>query len=136
MPPLFWISFPFRSPQSTEQSSLCHTVGSHLLPTLYIVVYIYESQSPNSSYPHPCLLFTFLMVRTISFRHLPLLCVFVLSSSPTCHCHAGLGNKSFLFWHLLISLRPTLLWKPLFQIYPSISQFTHKKPKNFHFICQ
>ena len=27
--PLFWLSFPFRSPQSTEQSSLCYTVGSH-----------------------------------------------------------------------------------------------------------
>ena len=26
--PLFWIPFPFRSPQSTEQSSLCYTVGS------------------------------------------------------------------------------------------------------------
>ena len=26
---LFWISFPFRSPQSTESSSLCYTVGSH-----------------------------------------------------------------------------------------------------------
>ena len=27
--PLFWISFPFGSPQSTEWSSLCYTVGSH-----------------------------------------------------------------------------------------------------------
>ena len=27
--PLSRISFPFRSPQSTEQSSLCYTVGSH-----------------------------------------------------------------------------------------------------------
>ena len=27
-PPLFWISFPFRSPQSTEWSSLCYTAGS------------------------------------------------------------------------------------------------------------
>ena len=25
----FWISFPFRSPQSTEYSSLCYAVGSH-----------------------------------------------------------------------------------------------------------
>ena len=25
----FWISFPFRSPQSTEYSSLCYTAGSH-----------------------------------------------------------------------------------------------------------
>ena len=34
VPPLFWISFPFRSPQSTEQSSLCYT-GSHQLAILY-----------------------------------------------------------------------------------------------------
>ena len=29
--PLFWISFPFRSPQSAEWSSLWYTVGSHKL---------------------------------------------------------------------------------------------------------
>ena len=51
--PLFWISFPFRSPQSTEQSSLCYTVGSHQLSVLYIVVYICQSQSPNSSHTSP-----------------------------------------------------------------------------------
>ena len=33
--PLFWISFPFRSPQSTEQSSLCCTAGSHQSSVLY-----------------------------------------------------------------------------------------------------
>ena len=49
--PLFWISFPFSSPQSTEQSSLCYIVGSHQLSVLYIVVYICQSQSPNSSHP-------------------------------------------------------------------------------------
>ena len=27
--PLFWISFPFRLPESIEKSSLCYTVGSH-----------------------------------------------------------------------------------------------------------
>ena len=27
--PLVWISFPFRSPQRTERSSLCYIVGSH-----------------------------------------------------------------------------------------------------------
>ena len=26
---LFWIPFPFRSPQNTDQSSLCYTAGSH-----------------------------------------------------------------------------------------------------------
>ena len=34
---LFWISFPFRSPQSTEESSLGCTVGSHELPRLHRV---------------------------------------------------------------------------------------------------
>ena len=33
----FKISFLFRSPQSVEQSSLCHAVGSHQLSILYIV---------------------------------------------------------------------------------------------------
>ena len=28
--PLFWISFPFRSPRSTEWSSPCYTVGSYI----------------------------------------------------------------------------------------------------------
>ena len=51
--PLFWISFPFRSPQSTEQGSLCNTVDSHQLSILYTVsvVYIHQFQSPNSSDP-------------------------------------------------------------------------------------
>ena len=49
--PLFQTSFSL-SPQSVEQSSLCSTVGSHQLPILYIVVYICQSQSPNSS-PSP-----------------------------------------------------------------------------------
>ena len=50
---LFWIYFPFRSPQSIEQSSLCYIVGSYQLSILYIVsiVYIYQSQSLNSSQP-------------------------------------------------------------------------------------
>ena len=51
--PLFWISFSFRSPQSTEQSSLCYAVGSHQLSILYIVVYICQSQSPKSSHTLP-----------------------------------------------------------------------------------
>ena len=50
--PLFQISFPFRSPQSTEQGSRCYTVGSHQLSILYIVstVYMCQSPSPNSSH--------------------------------------------------------------------------------------
>ena len=51
--PLFWISFPFRPPQGTEESSLCNTVGSHLLSSLYTVstVCICQCQSPNLSHP-------------------------------------------------------------------------------------
>ena len=49
----FWISFPCRSPQSTEQSSLSCTVCSHWLSILCIVsiVYMRQSQSSNSSHP-------------------------------------------------------------------------------------
>ena len=38
---LLWISLPFRSPQSTEQSILCYTVGSHWLSILYILYAFY-----------------------------------------------------------------------------------------------
>ena len=50
--PRFWISFPFKSPQSIEQSSLTYTVCSHQLSILYTasVVYVCQSQSPNSSH--------------------------------------------------------------------------------------
>ena len=50
--PLFWTSFSFRSPQSTEQSSLYYMVGSQQLSVLYIVVYICQSQSSNLSQAH------------------------------------------------------------------------------------
>ena len=46
---LFKILFPQRSLQSTEQSSLCYTVGSYQLSILYIVLGICQSQSPNLS---------------------------------------------------------------------------------------
>ena len=55
-PLFFWISFPFRSPQSTEQSSLWYTIDSHQLSVFciisvgYIYIYIFPSQSPNSSH--------------------------------------------------------------------------------------
>ena len=35
--PLYWISFPFRSSQSPEESPLCYKVGSDSLSTIYIV---------------------------------------------------------------------------------------------------
>ena len=48
--PFLGISIPFRSPHSTEQSSLSYTVGFQQLPILDIVsiLYICQSQSPNS----------------------------------------------------------------------------------------
>ena len=51
--PLLGISFPFRSPQSIKQSSLCYTV-SHQLSILYLVMYICQFQSPDPSHsPFP-----------------------------------------------------------------------------------
>lgn len=38
--PLFWISRPFRSLQNPEQGSLCYTVCSPQLSTLYIIMCI------------------------------------------------------------------------------------------------
>ena len=52
-PPLFWISFLFRSPQSIEQGSLCRTVDSCWLSLIYIIVYICQTLSPNPSRPLP-----------------------------------------------------------------------------------
>ena len=45
--PLFWISFPSGPLQSSEQSSLSFTEGFHSLLVLYIVPYVWQSQSPN-----------------------------------------------------------------------------------------
>ena len=42
-----WISFPPRSSQTTEYSSLCYTVGSQWLSTFYIVVYICPAIGPG-----------------------------------------------------------------------------------------
>ena len=39
-PPFFWISFPFRSPQSTEYCSLSYTGGSYQLCILALHLYL------------------------------------------------------------------------------------------------
>ena len=44
--PLFWISFPFRSPQSTELSFLCYTIGLHL-----VISFIHSITSVYMSIP-------------------------------------------------------------------------------------
>ena len=41
-PLFFWISFPFRSPQSTQQGSPSYTVGSHQLFILYTAVLLFS----------------------------------------------------------------------------------------------
>ena len=61
---LFTISFPLSWPQSIEQSSLCYTVCSHQLSILYMLVYTWQSQSPNPSHPQPLTL------------HLPFIVIF------------------------------------------------------------
>ena len=64
---LFWISFSFKSPQSIKQSSLCYTAGSHQLSILYILVYICQSQAPNSSRsPFPPLVYICLFSMSVS----------------------------------------------------------------------
>ena len=52
---LFQIRFHYKLLQDIEYSSLCYTVCSPQLSILYIVsiVYMCQSQSPNSSYPTP-----------------------------------------------------------------------------------
>ena len=51
--PLFWISFPFRSPQSIEQSSLSYTVSSHQLNccALFIICQFSKDYSVTGAWP-------------------------------------------------------------------------------------
>ena len=91
----FQISFPFRSPQSTEQSSLCYTVA--LITYLFIhsihsVHVSRRSQSPNSSH-HPaafgvhtfffsyvCVSISVLQIRSsVPFFQIPYICVIYFS---------------------------------------------------------
>ena len=46
--PVFWISFPFRSPESIEWSSLGYTTGPHLV-ICFICSSVYESESAGRS---------------------------------------------------------------------------------------
>ena len=48
---LFQILFHYRLLQDIEYSSLCYTVGPSSLSILYIVVCIYQPQTPNLSLP-------------------------------------------------------------------------------------
>ena len=51
MSTLFWISFPFRSPPSAEESSRCCPVCSYSSCILYTAMYICQSRSSISSHP-------------------------------------------------------------------------------------
>ena len=69
---LFKILFPYRLLQSTEQSFLCCTVGSYSLSVLYIVVSLFQSQSPNlflPASPFSNHKFVFYVKVTLEVRH-------------------------------------------------------------------
>ena len=65
-----WISFPFVSPQSPVQSSLCYTASSHQLSILYIVSKVYICQSPSPSYHSPSFLGTHTLVLYICVSYM------------------------------------------------------------------
>ena len=52
--PVFWISFPFRSPTEPEQSSLSYTVGSRQF--LHIINSVYMSKPISQFIPLQCIL--------------------------------------------------------------------------------
>ena len=62
----FWISFPFRSPESTKQSFQCYTVGSH-----YLVYFIHSINSEYMSIP------MFQFIPPLSFPPLISNCLFL-----------------------------------------------------------
>ena len=94
-----WISFRFRSPQSTEQISLCYTVGSLQLSVLQIVSlgFMCQSQPPISSSPFPFGVYKFLLYAHVSTEwtilfHIFFVCLFVCFWS----CLCGLQDHSSL----------------------------------------
>ena len=93
--PLFWISFPFRSPQSTEQSSLCYTVSPYQSFIIYVVVCIGQSQSlnPLHSLP-PWYPFVLYICVSISFLSNKFIYMIILDST---HMHSYTMFVS-LFW--------------------------------------
>ena len=88
---LFWISFPFRSLQSINQSSLCYTVNSHQSSILYIIVYICQPYSPKSCQPLP---------RSISLHSFST--SFSLLCSPSAKLEQHLDQKMLLSFLLFI----------------------------------
>ena len=103
--PLFWISFPFRSLQSIEESFLCHTVGSHQLSILCVasIVYICLPETPNSSQPPPIpLVFMCLYVRV---------CAKLLQSCPTLCNPIDYKHHTRLSEKAMAPHSSTLAWK-------------------------
>ena len=71
--PLFWISVPFRLPQSIEESPLSCTVGWVLLGQLFYVVsmmWVCQMQPPRSSHPPLSLLVSTCVPCTSAFLFL------------------------------------------------------------------
>ena len=93
--PLFWISFPFMSPQITEQSSLCYTVSPYQSFIIYVVVCIGQSQSlnPLHSLP-PWYPFVLYICVSISFLSNKFIYMIILGST---HMHSYTMFVS-LFW--------------------------------------
>ena len=90
-PLFFCISFPFTSPQSTEDGSLSYTGGSRELPILCMVsVHIHLSKSPNSSHPifSPLMFIdVFIYLFSMSHRHRDLISVLEIRSSLLSRLH-------------------------------------------------
>ena len=91
MSSLFWISFLFRSLQSTEQSSLFYTVGSHQLSILYTLMCICQFQSPSSSHSlfPPLVLYIFLFCKQVNLHcfskfHINSTLIYSIWQEPKC----------------------------------------------------
>ena len=72
---LFWMSFPFRSPQSTEQSSLRYTVGSYQLSVLCSCCSVTQS-CPTLCNPMDCFIKLMSIESVMLSNHLILCCPF------------------------------------------------------------
>ena len=68
--PLFWISFSFRSLQSTEWSSLCYTVGS-----LYLPIFMHSINSIDTQSHLLFILFLLLSLVSMFVREILYLCL-------------------------------------------------------------
>ena len=117
--PLF-LFFLFRSPQNIQQSSLSYTVSSCQLPILYIVGYICQSKSSNSSHLSfpllmPINLFSmsvclFLLFKQVHLYHFSRFHIYVLLIIyDICFSTALFLKKALLEWVFKSYLKMTAL---------------------------